>query len=93
MRTDETTILYRLYDSSGRLLYIGITFDWDVRESQHAQTKDWWPAVEEVEFMTYETRALAASAEREAIIEELPLHNVEHHPAYVQQRYGAGAYL
>lgn len=41
------TALYRLYGKEGKLLYIGISQNPDVRWGQHSTTKPWWGEVEE----------------------------------------------
>lgn len=39
------TALYRLYDDSGTLLYVGITNDIDIRWKTHGRHKPWWGVV------------------------------------------------
>jgi hypothetical protein len=73
-------ILYRFYDRTGILLYIGITVDLGVRMAAHAKDKDWWPQVDRgatrIEY--FDGRRAALDAEREAIKAEKPLHNDQH---------------
>jgi predicted GIY-YIG superfamily endonuclease len=73
-------ILYRFFDRTGVLLYVGITVDFAVRMATHAKEKDWWPQVERsatrVEY--YDSRRAALDAERDAIKNEKPLHNDQH---------------
>lgn len=72
------TALYRLYDSDGQLLYVGISQNPDVRWGQHSQTKPWWPSVEERKIEWHETRAAAAKAEKEVIKADQPYWNLHH---------------
>ena len=72
------THLYRLYDQSCRLLYVGITSrSPQQRIGEHHSTKAWWPDVNDslTTIRTYQTRDEAAKAERTAIRTECPRHN------------------
>jgi DNA-binding GntR family transcriptional regulator/predicted GIY-YIG superfamily endonuclease len=73
--TSERTALYRFYDATKRLLYVGISSDLKKRWAQHEESKAWWPQVasETVEWL--ESRAAALVAERNAIRAENPLFN------------------
>jgi hypothetical protein len=70
------TALYRLFDETGRLLYVGVSHKPDVRWGQHSEEKEWWPQVDTRSVAWHETRASAERAELEAIRQEKPLHNV-----------------
>lgn len=70
------TALYRLFDSEGRLLYVGITFNPRNRWAGHSATKSWWKQVVRREVEWHETRRAAESAEATAILAERPLYNV-----------------
>jgi predicted GIY-YIG superfamily endonuclease len=72
------TALYRVFDVSGKLLYVGISQNPDVRLGQHSQTKPWWVAVAERKIEWHETRAEAAAAEKVAIKSEMPHWNINH---------------
>ncbi|MFH8867145.1 GIY-YIG nuclease family protein [Streptomyces griseus] len=72
------TALYRLYNAEGKLLYIGISQNPDVRWGQHSTTKPWWGDVEERKVEWHETRPLAAAAEVASIEAEQPLWNSNH---------------
>jgi predicted GIY-YIG superfamily endonuclease len=72
----ERTALYRLYDESGYLLYVGITNDTKVRWSYHARQKAWWPEVHRRAVEWKLTRAEAETAEAGAIGRENPRWNV-----------------
>jgi hypothetical protein len=70
------TQLYRHFDASGALLYVGISIDAGVRLKRH----DWATAVARSEITVFPTRAEAAAAEAAAIRTEHPKFNVVHSP-------------
>ncbi|MFF0094644.1 GntR family transcriptional regulator [Streptomyces canus] len=77
----ERTALYRYFEASGDLLYIGISNDPDLRKKAHLYERrpDSWPkkAVRRtVEW--HDSRVLALSAEEEAIKAERPRYNEKH---------------
>lgn len=75
-RTERhSTSLYRMFDSDGVLLYVGITSS-PKRLGQHQRNSAWWLAVARVEVEHYPTRADALAAEADAIRTEGPTHNV-----------------
>jgi len=76
--TSETHALYRFYDATGTLLYVGITADPGSRWRKHAQEKPWWQQITSITLETHPTRAAALEAERQAILAEKPVHNVVH---------------
>jgi hypothetical protein len=69
------TAVYRFFDKSGRLLYVGITHDTKVRFAAHAKDKTWWPAVSTREIVWCPTRRDAECEEVHAIATENPEHN------------------
>jgi predicted GIY-YIG superfamily endonuclease len=74
---DETpTALYRLYNSKGKLLYVGITGNIKTRFATHAESKPWWPEVSRRTVEWHLTRDSAAEAEVKAIKRERPLYNI-----------------
>ncbi|MER5584084.1 GntR family transcriptional regulator [Streptomyces asoensis] len=75
----KRTALYRLYDSSEVLLYVGISTYPDERLKQHAGDKLWWHHVARQEITWLDSRAEALKAEAEAIANERPLYNGYHH--------------
>lgn len=77
----EPCFLYRFYDQSDRLLYVGISNLPVSRWKGHKADKGWWPDVVRIEATRYSTRADAHAAEKAAIRREGPMHNL--------QRYGA----
>lgn len=72
------TALYRVFDVSGMLLYVGISQNPDVRFGQHSQTKPWWRDVDVRKVEWHDTRAAAEAAERDAIKAEKPRWNQRH---------------
>jgi predicted GIY-YIG superfamily endonuclease len=72
----EPTALYRLYDASDDLLYIGITNNLAARFAQHAADKYWWPEVARKTAVLYGSREEALAEETRAIPVEQPVHNV-----------------
>lgn len=72
------TALYRLHDSGGRLLYVGITDTPQRRFTEHAKDKHWWPEVAGSAVQWFENRRLALAVEGHAIRTEKPLYNVVH---------------
>lgn len=71
------TAVYRLYDDSGGLLYIGCADDPEVRFEQHL-SKSWWRSVSRTSLEWYDTRTEALAAEAAAIADEAPEWNVVH---------------
>jgi predicted GIY-YIG superfamily endonuclease len=69
------TCVYRLYDADGRLLYVGIAYDFDVRFKQHAYHKDWWPLVARKDIIWFDNRIDALHDEARAIANEGPIYN------------------
>lgn len=73
--------LYRFYDSDGRLLYVGITADLGGRLNRHGDDKPWWSDVTRVVVEHHQSRTAVLAAERAAILDERPLHNIVHNRA------------
>jgi hypothetical protein len=67
--------VYRCFDASGRLLYLGHSSNVPVRTSQHALYSPWWPEVARVQAELFATVLEALAAEEDAIRDEHPLHN------------------
>lgn len=70
------TAVYRLYDAAGRLLYVGVAEDFDVRFRQHSYEKSWWPDVRHRDVIWLPTRLDALAEEAGAIDREQPVHNL-----------------
>lgn len=70
------TALYRLFDSAGVLLYVGISDNLKVRFADHAASKPWWPDVARRTIELHTVRSAAEAAEDAAIKAEHPVHNL-----------------
>lgn len=81
--TDDATALYRLYDGSGVLLYVGIARNVAFRFAHHAAEQSWWHEVARKTVTWYAGRQLADGAETAAIAAERPRHNVAKRPGPV----------
>jgi predicted GIY-YIG superfamily endonuclease len=68
--------LYRFYNRSDELLYVGITCNIAGRLRQHRDDKDWWAEVSRIELEHFASRSQVLAAERRAIQTEHPKHNV-----------------
>lgn len=74
----KQTALYRLYDLSDELIYVGISTDPSTRWSYHAGEKTWWPQVARKTVEWFPLRSEAEQAEIAAIAKEGPRYNVAH---------------
>lgn len=83
----ERTALYRLYDTNGKLLYIGITRNLNTRWYTHAREKDWWPKVVRKEVEWFETREEADRAERAEVLRWRPKFNRTYNPGRARELY------
>ncbi|MFE4915837.1 GIY-YIG nuclease family protein [Streptomyces sp. NPDC056652] len=72
---NEPTALYRLYDDSDVLLYLGISFSPEARWGQHRNEKHWAHQVVRTTVEWYPTRKAALAAEEKAAAAEKPLHD------------------
>lgn len=71
--------LYRHFDISGKLLYIGSSLNWIARLKGHKQSR-WFGRIAKVTVEMFPDHRAALDAEREAIKRELPEFNTQHHP-------------
>jgi DNA-binding XRE family transcriptional regulator len=67
--------LYRMFNETGVLLYIGMTTNIGTRMVNHQFDKPWWSEVRTIRVTPYSNRTEAENAERGAIIAEQPLWN------------------
>jgi predicted GIY-YIG superfamily endonuclease len=72
------TYLYRLYDHTDQLLYVGISKSAIHRLYDHLTEQPWGDCVAKQTVERYDTRQEALDAEKAAIEYESPLHNVVH---------------
>lgn len=75
MEEQRSTAIYRLFDSEGRLLYVGISDRPEVRWAEHALDKNWWHLVARKSTDWLPTRSAALAAEAEATKNERPVFN------------------
>ena len=73
---DAKHVLYRFYDVSGALLYVGITAKPIRRFRDHQKTKDWWLEVSRIDVENFSSRIELIYGERRAIVHEKPLYNI-----------------
>lgn len=87
------TALYRLFDTAGVLLYVGISVDPKQRFKEHKhgngrnKAKEWWPDVVTAELDWFDSRSEAETAESFAIVTEHPRHNTAKTGAYAASRF------
>lgn len=74
------TGVYRFFDVSGDLLYVGITNSISVRWNDHAAAKAWYADIHSMTVVWYKDEATASAVERHAIGTEMPRYNVMHNP-------------
>lgn len=74
--SDRYTSLYRLYDKSGVLLYVGVAQSLLTRMNQHRLNARWFRDVVRVDVQHFDHRGDALAAETEAIETEKPKYNV-----------------
>lgn len=72
---DETTTLYRHFDASGALLYVGISLSVLDRLTAHRASR-WHSDIAAVTLEHFPTREAALDAEAEAITNENPKYNI-----------------
>lgn len=70
--------LYRHFDADGTLLYVGISLSALSRLASHKNAAKWFDQIAVVRIERLESREAALAAERKAIKEERPRHNVVH---------------
>lgn len=71
------THLYKHFNAEGKLLYVGISLSTITRLSQHKEHSHWFASIARVEILKFASRERALEAERLAIIEENPEHNIK----------------
>ena len=71
------TNLYRHYNTTGILLYVGISISAIKRLSEHAVQSRWFNQIAVIKIEKFETRKEAQLAEKQAIEQESPLFNIK----------------
>lgn len=77
MPEPDPTFVYRFYDHTERLVYVGITCEPAVRWKDHAKFKTWWADVVRISAELHPSREAALAEELRAIREDLPLRNIK----------------
>lgn len=72
---NDRTALYRHFNVEGSLLYIGISISAVVRFHQHHK-KSWYYDIANITIEWFDSRSEAEDAERKAIWDEKPAHNI-----------------
>lgn len=73
-------LVYRLYDLTGVLLYVGVTDNWARRREQHLVERPWFPEVARMETESFGDRGAALARESVLIRSSAPRHNSLHLP-------------
>jgi Nuclease subunit of the excinuclease complex len=74
--------LYRFYDSDHKLLYVGISCNWQQRLKQHYKDSDFHDEAHYITLEHYNTRLEVEDAEFVAIQTEKPKYNKSYNPDY-----------
>ncbi len=69
--------LYRHFDKDGTLLYVGVSINALNRLAQHKEASHWFIEITSVKIEQFQSREEVLRAEREAITNENPLHNLK----------------
>lgn len=72
---NATHHVYRYFNESGDLLYVGCSMDLQTRERHHAVASEWFSMVTRRTEVAYPDFASARQAEKDAIRAEMPRHN------------------
>lgn len=80
LKREGHTALYRFFGQGGDLLYVGISKRLGKRLQEHALYSPWWSEAAAHSIEWYPSGTAAGRAERAAIREEKPAHNVMHTP-------------
>lgn len=82
----QFTSVYRYYDRSDILIYVGITSGGILRQRQHNYSKEWWPLVVRQEVDHYPTRDEAHAHEIDLIRVFKPPFNKQHNTEHEVMR-------
>lgn len=77
---DDAHKVYRLYDSTGVLLYVGCTYQFHRRMQEHARRSPWYSQIHKATAQSFPDRASARASERTAVAAESPVYNVLRYP-------------
>lgn len=76
LNDDRPHFVYRVFDATDRLLYVGCSVDVEQRMANHEGASPWFVFHARVETVSYPTRAEAEHAEANAIASEHPRWNI-----------------
>lgn len=74
---DQPTAVYRCYDATDRLLYVGMSIDPGARIEYHRRYAPWFPSMTRSSVEWFPDRATARAEELRVMREESSLHNQE----------------
>lgn len=85
-------VLYRIFNSSDALLYVGATTNPKLRFNTHSSSQSWWCDAATIKLQHFGDLDALMKAEREAIESEHPLHNYIYcKPAHWARKKGRAA--
>lgn len=79
-------VIYRMFDTDGALLYVGISSQIPERIAQHRRTSPWFADVARIVVKLLPNRRAALDAELTAIRTEAPTCNVRHGKDWIEPR-------
>jgi predicted GIY-YIG superfamily endonuclease len=80
-------VLYRFFDFSGQLLYVGMTNNPSKRLRRHRSEKWWWVEIANIQLQHFSNRYDLRAAELEAIRSEKPIYNIVENDARVPNKF------
>ena len=75
-------VLYRFFDNQERLLYVGISSNWQQRLKQHYKDSEFHYEASKITLERYQTRQEVEAAEIRAIETENPIYNKAYNPNF-----------
>lgn len=78
----DPSSVYRIYDSAGTLIYVGMSYEPDVRVRVQRREKPWGHEIARHEVDWHPNRQTAQQAEERLIKERQPRYNVTHTPEH-----------
>lgn len=84
--TSKEQVLYRYFDAENRLLYIGISSNYQARAATHSKNSAWESLAVRVELERFADRESVLAAEKRAIQTEQPIHNKIHNISWHKPR-------
>jgi predicted GIY-YIG superfamily endonuclease len=92
IHADKRTYVYRIFDESGKLIYVGCSHDPEARIYTH-RMKSWWaPQISRIKLNVFPNRQVAIEAEAKAIRAENPRWNINHR-SYGQSHWNEQTYI